>query len=1409
MELGCIAAQWSPDGEAIAIITGQGTLLLMNSSWQVIWEQPIPYTIGDNNYSSSGKEVIASDAAISWRGDGKYFASTIKINNNSGVQLHIWDREGGELHATGEHADNLHHVIAWQPNCRHLYAAQSLVDATTHHHPHQDDDGDQHQQETSTITDTTTTTTTTTATSLEDKVKHVGAWKRELRRQQEAQQATDHLHASHKVILYERNGLQHGGFGVSTRSVEYYEQSPIDVSTITSMAWSRDSEFLALVLSFDNNNDDNNSNSSSSKEQVIQLWHRRNWHWHLKYEKRVAGCGALSICWDASQPLCLYYYASTGTATTGRNNDDLGRLQFHLMPMVSNLGTAGVVDGRRLALTSLRHTTIPPPMCEAAVDFSSPVVCFAISSFTFGHPEAVFAVLSTTNSTTANSNSYQCAVIRCMDQDLWSEMLEEEGVDQPSKYEQRVLKPSSSFEIALGGEDVVRHPRLAAWLTPTSVLLVCASSSVGGRGGEKTSCDQLVVVTLKEGDGDIKAGNLQTTMLEEDHIVSCISGSAPGEVLLQVHGGKLYKFLAPPTSSIEFELLSPSCHFPKTCQQITAIPIAVRFEKLTSWVPPAIGLAVPTGELYWGATLLVKDVTSFYVRTDGAGGPFLLYTTRTDQLYTYSLESLLSERVVSSSSFGEIKPCIPTNANKNIHVRAVEQGALLVAVPPHDIQAVLQMPRGNLETVRPRALVLPAITAALDHGDYIKALELTGVNRVDPNVVVDHKWPEFVVKAEVVVGQVRRDEDLAELLLALKDETVLTGHGIYAPTTNATNATGGGNHNTSWSKKKKNNGTTGNDDDDNDENGDGLPGMPSEKVVSVCKAVRQALESMGLVDQRLKTAVTAYSRCNELGQALLLVKKAKDQAMMEGESSSANGNGNGTYCHNNPDNNKKPKATTAEAALKHLLLYSSEEALYQAALGEYELELAYMVVAHSQRDPGEYLFELQQFAAIEDGAGRKYAIDMHLRRFDLALSWLMQLAVDHNKNNNDNDNDSGSGGEEYFEKALNLAKEQGLLRRLIALCTSNGGRRSSTLATTTAPRQEEMKKKVYETYGQVLQSKNKNEDAALAYISSGNLRKASECYQSAGNWKMALAMASKLDPSPAHITSVAVSLVTELSESQRHGEAGRVAIEYLDDVDEGMVLLTEGREWQECMRVAYSQGRGDLIETVVAPRAAMSASRVLSEAKEDIERIGKYWSRLKELREKRVMMEIAVEAAGAGVGVGDEMDVDMDGQSDVISLASGLSVYTDSSTRAGTTVTGSSNVSASTIGGRQARKQQKKKRGNKQKRGSKIRAGGPEEEAQLAQHIISLAPTTALLTEVGQLTELLCVLGHDDDARVLQQTMGRLTAVHSEAAQDILNNQPPTLRNNEEKWLNECVVKIKEIERGVKTADWKWDMLRS
>lgn len=72
----------------------------------------------------------------------------------------------------------------------------------------------------------------------------------------------------------------------------------------------------------------------------------------------------------------------------------------------------------------------------------------------------------------------------------------------------------------------------------------------------------------------------------------------------------------------------------------------------------------------------------------------------------------------------------------------------------------------------------------------------------------------------------------------------------------------------------------------------------------------------------------------------------------------------------------------------------------------YELELAYMVVAHSQRDPGEYLMELQRFAAEPEGPMRRYAINMHLKRTSAALRDLLD------------------GGPQHFPAAVRLARTE-------------------------------------------------------------------------------------------------------------------------------------------------------------------------------------------------------------------------------------------------------------------------------------------------------------------------------------------------------------------------------------------------
>lgn len=52
-----------------------------------------------------------------------------------------------------------------------------------------------------------------------------------------------------------------------------------------------------------------------------------------------------------------------------------------------------------------------------------------------------------------------------------------------------------------------------------------------------------------------------------------------------------------------------------------------------------------------------------------------------------------------------------------LRARAVEAGSKIVAAPPHSTAVVLQMPRGNLEIIHPRSLVLPAVATLVQVND--------------------------------------------------------------------------------------------------------------------------------------------------------------------------------------------------------------------------------------------------------------------------------------------------------------------------------------------------------------------------------------------------------------------------------------------------------------------------------------------------------------------------------------------------------------------------------------------------------------------------------------------------------------------------------------------------------------------
>jgi len=77
-----------------------------------------------------------------------------------------------------------------------------------------------------------------------------------------------------------------------------------------------------------------------------------------------------------------------------------------------------------------------------------------------------------------------------------------------------------------------------------------------------------------------------------------------------------------------------------------------------------------------------------------------------------------------------------------------------VSVIPSTFAVVLQMPRGNLETIYPRALVLAGIRQSIDNLDYKTAFLGCRSHRVDLNILHDHSPQQFMNMVKVFIDQV-------------------------------------------------------------------------------------------------------------------------------------------------------------------------------------------------------------------------------------------------------------------------------------------------------------------------------------------------------------------------------------------------------------------------------------------------------------------------------------------------------------------------------------------------------------------------------------------------------------------------------------------------------------------------------
>lgn len=162
--------------------------------------------------------------------------------------------------------------------------------------------------------------------------------------------------------------------------------------------------------------------------------------------------------------------------------------------------------------------------------------------------------------------------------------------------------------------------------------------------------------------------------------------------------------VSPQATEDEEALPSDYLELPEICPWISLIT-------LPSSSPQVIGLTA-SGRLFAGTRTIASDASSFTSTDD-----FLIYTNFSHEAKFISLVAL--ERggsLAASHTEGLRRPNDPISSVSGAGPisRTVERGSKIVTVVPSSTALILQMPRGNLETICPRPLVLRIVRQKLD-----------------------------------------------------------------------------------------------------------------------------------------------------------------------------------------------------------------------------------------------------------------------------------------------------------------------------------------------------------------------------------------------------------------------------------------------------------------------------------------------------------------------------------------------------------------------------------------------------------------------------------------------------------------------------------------------------------------------
>jgi elongator complex protein 1 len=251
-------------------------------------------------------------------------------------------------------------------------------------------------------------------------------------------------------------------------------------------------------------------------------------------------------------------------------------------------------------------------------------------------------------------------------------------------------------------------------------------------------------------------------------------------------------------------------------------------------------------------------------------------------------------------------------------------------------------------------------------------------------------------------------------------------------------------------------------------------------------------------------------------------------------------------------------------AIRYLTYFIDIDRLYDIALGTYNFDLVLMISEKTQKDPKEYLPELNQLRLITNHNWRKFKIDCRLKRFKKAIENACDYFIEQLLNK------SSNGHDEKFQEFINILENNRLYKLAIKRFLSN-----SQIQTTMNYINE-----IIKLYGDYLMTKKYYIEAALVYERGKLYEQASKAFRQGKDVQNSLKLLPKIPKQPVTNIEEYRSLAEQFRHDSLFIESGQIYENYLDDNEEALLSYLQGHEWSHVIRLFSTSlyNRSDLYE---------------------------------------------------------------------------------------------------------------------------------------------------------------------------------------------------------------------------------------